>query len=422
MVEDGVYTLICEVRTGNMFRSLLSRTLVIAAALAALFATACDEMVLEAGVEGGQPRAAQIRAEIGLEGEETPGGTPGRTLGTEGTETAQAAEAAGTPTPTPSPTPVMPTPAESAEASTRQAAPQGQAETATVTPTALPATPTPVPPPNITPTPPPTPTWVPTATASPAEVISFTADRVKGVAPGETVTLSWEVAGVDFAVAICAYDFNGWRQDCEAGLPLVGSTEVTMPESVFWMEYELYHPGLSEEPPRVRVVATCTHPWFFDNPPEDACPNVPVNRVAATSQRFEHGWLIIELQRVFILLDDGRFFRLWDYDPAGGDPAALTPPDGLSAPAQVFTNAWNNAVPYGDVLTAELGGGTPGEALGWATAPAVGYQAAEQCEFSPMPFSPCYRSGPGGATTFRYTYALVEGTNNSLVKGNWAAR
>jgi hypothetical protein len=423
-----------------MNRSLWMTTLA-ATALAALFATACDEMVLEAGVEGGDPRAAGMRAEVALLGDGTPEGDASpdgnRTLGDDASadddaaqsssssqnDTAQedgpaddagetaTVQATATRRATPTPSPIPP-PAETGD---QGAAPQlGAAD--------VEGTPTPVPPPTINPTPLPTPTWVPTPTASPAEVVSFTADRVENVAPGETVTLTWEVAGSDFSVAICAYDFNGWQQDCEAGLPLVGSTEVTMPESVFWMEYELYHPGLTTEPPWVRVVATCTHPWFFDNPPEDACPNVPINRVSATSQRFEHGWLIIELQHAFILLDDGRFYRLWDYDPAGGDPSTLTPPEGLTAPAQVFTNIWANDVAHADALAAELGGGTPGEALGWATAPAVSYQAAEQCEFSPAPFSPCYRSGPGGAMTFRYTYALVEGTNNALFRGNWETR
>jgi len=259
-----------------------------------------------------------------------------------------------------------------------------------------------LPPPNA-----PQPTPGPSPTAGVVDVLAFDVGPTQDVAAGETFVVHYEMIGYG-TPAICTYDQNTWVRQCATNLPLVGAIEFTMPESVFYVDVKLIHPGiLPDQTPVVRVNSVCAHDWFFDFG-GGVCPNQSDLYFPATAQRFEHGLMVVETGRLHVYFDEGFYRTFWN-PPAFGSGDGLEPPEGLLVPASPFVGVWAGSGPY----TADLF-----DRLGWAVELPVTFQTVEQCEFSPYPFSPCYRLMPDGGVIRTMGGGLANGATD-VVEGTW---
>ncbi|MBK8048711.1 MAG: hypothetical protein IPK16_17265 [Anaerolineales bacterium] len=140
--------------------------------------------------------------------------------------------------------------------------------------------------------------------------------------------------------------------------------------------------------------------WFF-TPPPARCPAADAVASTATTQPFEHGFMVwFEASNTYYVFYDGGGA---DYPspvvqiamgPLDTAQAAITPspvetpPAGMSAPAGDFGRLWRGEV----AGVAGVAGG-----LGWATGPETTYQSDYQCEMSGMMHGwTCYLLGPDG--------------------------
>jgi hypothetical protein len=238
-------------------------------------------------------------------------------------------------------------------------------------------------------------------------VLTFDVGPTQNVAAGETFVVHYEMIGYR-TPSICTYDHNNWVRQCATNLPQAGAIEFTMPDNVFYVDVKLLHPGiLPDRGPVVRVNSLCAHDWFFDFD-GGVCPNQPDLYFPATAQRFEHGLMVVETGHLHVYFDEGFYRTFWN-PPAFGSGDGLEPPEGLLVPASPFVGIWAGSEPY----TAGLS-----NRLGWAVELPVTFETVEQCEFSPYPFSPCYRLMPDGGVIRTVGGGLVTGATD-VVEGTW---
>lgn len=416
----------------TMNRTYRNVLLLVPIVIVALLLAACDASIIEVRIEPPPPKVQPPAQASGRAGDGSsrgffqlfaPGDDPTPTI---------------VPTETPIATPTLPQ-----ETATAVPPPTLLATPSPIPPpaTVWPSTPTPLPPPAGTPNAPqPTATWVPsptpvgwsgplsgapptlpppnfpspTAGPSPtitaSDVLVFDVGPTKEVAPGDTFIVHYEVSGSG-PVAICTYDQNTWVRQCATNLPLEGALEFTMPDSVFYLDVRLHHSGIrSDQTPVRRVNATCVHPWFFQYE-GDACPNQPQNYYSVKAQQFEGGLMVDDLGRVTVYFDDGTYRVYWS-DFSGGNSAGLTPPGGLLLPGEPFAGVWANDQ---NVYTTDLF-----DRLGWAVSAPYNFATTTQCEFSPLPFSPCFRLMPD-SRVIRLDGGIVAGSGNTVTEGTWGS-
>lgn len=233
--------------------------------------------------------------------------------------------------------------------------------------------------------------------AQPA-LYSFQADRQE-LLPGETVTLSWEGAGVH--ASLCQYTDTGVEVTCWGGLQPTDSEAVPISESapvnyyVFTLTvFNLGNTRYDSASATVRLA--CSAEWFFDTPPPGVCPGFSAQVIDATAQVFSGGLIVrnnaVELgsgYHVFFSHSNEYLFVPHAYviETAGYPlpPAGLTAPDGYVIPQGDIARVWYHFR----------------NELGWAWAPAQDYDASYQCERGAFteyyPDSTCYLLGPDGA-------------------------
>lgn len=402
-----------ESKTTAMKPSNLRIAVLLGLALALL--SACDASIIEVRIE--QPDNAASTRGSSRPVFEVLGLAPEAATATYTPTAVSTATPTWVPTPTQPPTALIPTPTQ---------VPPGQETGVLPTPVIQPSTtvlpsptwvPSPTPigwtsplsgaPPTLPPPDAPQPTPGPSPTAGVVEVLAFDVGPTRDVAAGETFVVHYEMIGYG-TPAICTYDHNTWVRQCATNLPLAGALEFTMPESVFYVDVKLLHQGLlPDRAPVVRVNSVCVHQWFFDYG-GGVCPNQTDLSLPATAQRFEHGLMVSETGRLHVYFDEGVYRSFWN-PPSGGSAAGLEPPEGLQVPASPFVETWASRAPYGADLF---------NRLGWAVGPPETFQTVEQCEFSPYPFSPCYRLMADGSVIRTVGGGLATGASD-IVEGAW---
>jgi hypothetical protein len=247
--------------------------------------------------------------------------------------------------------------------------------------TTLPPTPT-TPPPTRTPSPPPPgPLPGPPPDTGP-EIVYFTAEPLT-VAPGGSVTLSWETRGSN-AVTIQSWhpaDLPGeFTQAAPAGrldIPIAANER-------YWRTFTLVVQddlGRTVET-SLTVTLSCPYPFFFPftpSAPWDQCPAGPAVTVAAAVQPFEGGWMLWLAESpgtggpgIWALYADGtyRYYDdTWTPDDPADDPGPEPPPDRYR-PIRGFGKIWANHVEVR-------------ERLGWATAPEQSFLSTYQERWMP---------------------------------------
>ena len=117
----------------------------------------------------------------------------------------------------------------------------------------------------------------------------------------------------------------------------------------------------------VTISVTCAQPWLGGVGASPTCPEEPAITVFAVYQPFERGALIWfgDTRQIYVLTGDGRLRVYQDSFVEGMPDPADVAPEGLLTPVRGFGRLWET-----------LGGQTG--ALGWATAPEAGFDAARQ--------------------------------------------
>ncbi|MBN2304300.1 MAG: hypothetical protein JXQ72_07490 [Anaerolineae bacterium] len=219
-----------------------------------------------------------------------------------------------------------------------------------------------------------------TATAVPTlaglSVDYFTTDS-EFVTPGENVTLFWSLNGADIA-RIFRVNADGeriYRWDVNVSGTLTVSTRTGDREVArFLLEGETRTGATVEQP--LLIPLRCPEVWFFDPPPEDACPAAVPQASLQAEQVFEHGRMIwVEaLDRIYIVFEDGLLPGWAQYpdDYTEGDAdrdETLVPPTGLYQPIRGFGLIWRANARVQD-------------RLGWATTPEVAFEGMFQSDSS----------------------------------------
>jgi hypothetical protein len=214
------------------------------------------------------------------------------------------------------------------------------------------------------------------------------------VAPGEAVTLTWEVAGADH-LTLTKLDVLGRLTNESQALPLSGSLMLqTDPAYRNAMQFMLLaSSGRVYLSQIITVKLTCPDTWFFPNPPA-LCP-APASYLPLVEQSFQHGLMIWGTLSggsyiyVFYDTNDGeRFADAWQAGMTESDPT-LTPPAGLYQPVRGFGQIWREA-------TSARHASPVRDLLGWAIAPEFSLNGAFQCDSRPH-YGDCYIGAPDGA-------------------------
>lgn len=212
------------------------------------------------------------------------------------------------------------------------------------------------------------------AAAGPA-ILSFSV-QLEDAPAGKRLTFQWETSG---ATSVRIVSGSAERLTPEWAVAASGT------QTVEWADTYYAYPRMTliaadgaghEVRESITADWPCRYSYFF-SPPPAACPLYEPTRTQAAEQLFEHGRMIwlAETRRpdstsgpqVLVLYDDGACHQ-YDDTWAEGEPEtdpAIVPPAGMLQPARGLGKVWRER---------------PGlrERLGWATAPAQGYEGAWQ--------------------------------------------
>lgn len=198
-----------------------------------------------------------------------------------------------------------------------------------------------------TPPPPPSPT--------PAELKINHFSAPTQAVEGETITVSWDVSGVEevifFALNIGnrrRFDFPTYPAVATIQIPVpLGSEEVELVLKAGLKPSSYYDYELNE---RMKISVTCQYKWF-DTETTSHCPESEPQEVAAVYQPFERGYIIYrpDIPRIWVYQKDRNAFysfpeHIFPSDP--NDPYFSevefneTPPIGLEQPVGLIGRVW----------------------------------------------------------------------------------
>jgi hypothetical protein len=220
---------------------------------------------------------------------------------------------------------------------------------------------------------------VPPVTPQPtAQINSFRTD-VLTYQPGGSLTLTWDITGVQYAVIEVTDQQFGTLMMLYDGLPIVGSLPITVPSNMTnGVRFTLWGvngaPGDLSNLQRV-VNRELTLPINAAQPlpatptpfPTVVSSTQPATiNTQAAYQPFERGfmiWLGSSGQVYVFLQQDSRVltYEQWAYEALPDNPVTDAPPSGYVSPINGFGRVWGN---YNDV-----------RAIGWAIASEQGYTA-----------------------------------------------
>ncbi|MCI0395491.1 MAG: hypothetical protein L0332_22770 [Chloroflexi bacterium] len=262
--------------------------------------------------------------------------------------------------------------------------------TATVSPPVLTAT-SPPPtqrPPTRPPTQPPPPTATatasPTATATPAgPVITLFTAAPPTVAPGGSVTLTWQIGGGSEVIIQEWLPGDLPGQFIQVAISGTLTTTISTHERLWHTFTLLARDSLGNTAESsLTVTLSCPYTYFFPFTPPglwDQCPAGPAAVVAAAEQPFEGGWMLWLAQWpeasgtvILVFYNDGTYEwynDTWTVGEPVDDPTVIPPP-GLYQPVRGFGKVWRT--------NAEVR-----ERLGWATALEVAFTSTTQQRWMP---------------------------------------
>lgn len=202
--------------------------------------------------------------------------------------------------------------------------------------------------------------------SQPAEIISFTASPTSAKA-GETITLTWEVKNASSVTIRAALSDPNATDSVQDGLPLSGSTTVTVPSNVGSGTTGKIHlyvytqaNASAAATQAVDIALTCPNDFFFGT--RSDCATGQAQTVSGAYQAFEHGFAIwrSDTRMVYGFFADGRVFITSENWNGEDITYSETPPTGRLLPARGFGQVWVTTPIFR-------------ETLGWATAPEQGY-------------------------------------------------
>jgi hypothetical protein len=218
------------------------------------------------------------------------------------------------------------------------------------------------------------------------------------VNPGDTVTLSWDVAGEVAGVSLYSLNERGQLDTPHSDLAPSGSVTFTVPASRrnrmgFYLSASDADGLWSSASTSVEIA--CPDVWYFPNPPAD-CP-WPAHYTKMAVQHFERGVMIwTEWEdRIRVYYDDSQDVHLrswsmhdnqWFEGMPESDPTIAAPP-GYYQPVRGFGKLWREGSELGTSIR---------ERVGWAIEREYGIErGAVQCDTSPQ-YSTCYVGDPRG--------------------------
>jgi hypothetical protein len=256
----------------------------------------------------------------------------------------------------------------------------------------------------------------PTSVSSP-QILFFSVTPTTTYNLGDQISLAWAAIGKQ-AMICPIIGINEGR--CQ-NVPLAGQMMiVTDEQSMYYSSFGLsVTAGQSAVRSMVAVHLQCQNwrKWFFSNAPL-ACPATPPSVAKAAFQRFERG-MMIWVEGPQEAPADDMFMIFFENDPTqppfvrtymtmsgelplkpGASPAhrsgEIPPPDRYE-PVSGFGLLWRGEVEVPPQYQVPADQKSLRERLGWALAPEVGYDFAEQCELPvPVHFFLCYIGLPDG--------------------------
>lgn len=221
----------------------------------------------------------------------------------------------------------------------------------------------------------------PTATPTPDAHIAHFAVAPTSVAPGSTVTVTWEATGVSAQLCLQVPTVNEQiaTRACEP-VPLSGSRPYPL-DPVYRNRVLLaleVDNGEEVANASLPIDLPCPDDWWYLETPPEVCPSTDAFHSLAAAQNFEGGQMIwIEDPGMYyVFFDDGSYQTF--YDPLQiteeDVPPVEDPPPGGEAPVSGFGLLWRGQVPASEGL---------GERLGWALGPEFNFDAVWQVEARP---------------------------------------
>jgi hypothetical protein len=249
------------------------------------------------------------------------------------------------------------------------------------------------------------------------QIFFFTVTPTTTLRVGDKLALAWAASGEQAEICPILGPGPGLCQE----VPLAGNmTIVTDEQSMAYSALALrVTAGQAVVVSGVTVHLQCQNlrAWFFAKPPL-ACPTGPPSVSKAAFQRFEHG-MMIWLEGPQEAPDDDTYYLFFQNDPAqtsflrtytrlegalrlkpGASPDHRTgemPPPGRFEPVSGFGLLWRGEVELPPQVQVPDDQKSLRQRLGWALAPEVGYDFAEQCEVVPVAhYWKCYIGLPDG--------------------------
>jgi LysM repeat protein len=240
-------------------------------------------------------------------------------------------------------------------------------------------------------------------------ILAFSASPVP-VERGNIVRLSWSVrsaAGVSLWRLVYDSKLNQWSRPTAPAYTGSGSGELTLPVALDArqpLRFELEaHNTLSESvTAQTEPLPIACYPPFDGAPEANQCRHAPTI-VDGEFQPFEHGFMLwrSDTGEVWVLPRRADQYVQWTIQLPNGAPVDVgDPPVGVYPPGFHFAEVWAS------VDAAPLGGiGLLRDVLGWATAPAQGFDLALQVRLDPAysMFDVVFLSLPDGRIAQLYT-------------------
>lgn len=234
--------------------------------------------------------------------------------------------------------------------------------------------------PNITPTNPLGPTFTPapptiTLTPAPTQLgveIEYFITNAELIAPGDNVTLFWQVRGAD-SITVYTVNAEGERENPR---PLRDEGQITLSTASDVTEVAQFilvaAVGEATVEQSLEIEINCDGEWFF-SPAPGGCPITSSDDATFVEQRFQSGLMIWSsvTNEIFIFYEDNvepQWQRVADEFQEGDperDDTFVPPAAGLSQPVRGFGLVWRNRA---DVR----------ERLGWAVEAEAAFTGAIQ--------------------------------------------
>jgi hypothetical protein len=199
-----------------------------------------------------------------------------------------------------------------------------------------------------------------------AQINHFTTTPTSAV-EGETITVSWDVSGVNTVLLDMSYFGEPRRYWPERTFANSGTTTFLAPAGTRSAELIL---GVDSEIRQSLVISVnCRFAWFSASDGGDSyCPANPAQSIQAVYQPFEGGYMISRQNSPYVWFyfsDTDSFDAMPENAPVSAEPFDELPPADLFRPTNNFGRLWTGLPHLRD-------------RLGWAVAPQQGYTMTYQ--------------------------------------------